>query len=105
MGSPLGPLFADFCMRKFKKQHMVALKELGVNTWFRYVDDVWARLNDETCSQRVLDFLKKQHRTLQFTFENEKKGQLPFLDTIVNRRTTTFTTNIYHKPTFTGVSF
>ena len=44
MGSPPGPLFANFFMADFECKHMHTLKELGVKQWLRYVDDVFATL-------------------------------------------------------------
>ena len=46
MGSPLGPLFAKAFMIDFEKIHMKKLKELGVKKWLRYVDDIFATLED-----------------------------------------------------------
>ena len=63
----------------------------------------WARIDNEESGNKALSFLNQQNKKIEFTMEKEKKEQLPFLDTVVNRRTNTFTTNIYHKPTFTGV--
>ena len=45
MGSPLGPLFANIFMANFEKVHMNELKNLGINIWLRYVDDIFATLN------------------------------------------------------------
>jgi hypothetical protein len=44
-----------------------------------------------------------QHKNIKFTIEKEKNNKIPFLDTVVTRTETGFSTNIYHKPTFTGV--
>jgi len=40
-------------MDEFENSHMETLKELGVITWMRYVDDVFSVIRDETC--RVKD--------------------------------------------------
>ena len=45
MGSPLGPLFANIFMADFEEKHMENLKNLGVNIWLRYDDDVFATLD------------------------------------------------------------
>jgi hypothetical protein len=44
MGSPLGPLFANIFMADFEKKNIAQLKQLGVNLWYRYVDDIFATL-------------------------------------------------------------
>ena len=40
---------------------------------------------------------------MTFTYEAETENKLPFLDVLVTREATTFTTNIYKKPTFSGL--
>ncbi len=40
MGSPLGPLFANAFMSDFEEKHIGKLREMGLNIWLRYVDDV-----------------------------------------------------------------
>ena len=49
MGSPLGPLFANIFMDEFEQKHMEKLKELGVDTWMRYVDDVFSLIKSDSC--------------------------------------------------------
>jgi len=103
MGSPLGPLFANIFMDEFEKKHMDKLKELGVTLWMRYVDDVFATLNNNANSSDILQFINQQHKNIKFTIEREKNNKLAFLDTCVTRNNNNYTTSIYHKPTFTGV--
>ena len=103
MGSPLGPLFANVFMSNFEKRHRDKLKELGVNLWLRYVDDIFATLEDIDKATKVLDFLNKQHPNIKFTIEFEANNKLPFLDTTVYRGVTSFHTTIHRKKTFTGV--
>jgi hypothetical protein len=54
MGSTLGPLFANVFMSDFERKHINKLKELGVNIWCRYVDDVFATLGNEKQATAVL---------------------------------------------------
>ena len=103
MGSPLGPLFANAFMDEFESKHMGKLVELGIQAWLRFVDDVFATLVSKESAQKILGFLNKQHPNIRFTIEVEKNKKLPFLDTCVTRKSTGFTTNIYHKKTFTRV--
>ena len=85
MGSPLGPLFANVFMSNFERKHKEKLRELGITHWWRYVDDVFATLRDNTEPETILDYLNKQHRNIKFTVEYENEGKLPFLDTCVYR--------------------
>lgn len=103
MGSPLGPLFANIFMSEFERNHMNILKELGVVRWHRYVDDIFATLKDKSSADEVLKFINTRHPNLKFTIEHEQNNKLPFLDTLVKRDRTRYTTTLYHKPTFTGV--
>lgn len=103
MGSPLGPLFANVFMSDFERKHKSKLRELGVNHWWRYVDDVFATLNETADPQEILNFLNSQHKNIRFTVEHENEGKLPFLDTCVYRAFDTYRSTIYRKKTFTGV--
>jgi hypothetical protein len=103
MGSPLGPLFANIFMDDFEGKHITKLKELGVQTWMRYVDDVFATIKRDSNKENILKFLNEQHSNIKFTIEMEKNNSLPFLDTLVKRKEAGYTTTIYHKKTFTGV--
>ena len=44
-------------MSDFEHKHMNKVKELGVNLWLRYVDDVFATLNEKEHEERCLQFL------------------------------------------------
>jgi hypothetical protein len=99
MGSPLGPLFANAFMSDFEAKYMDQLRKMGVKLWLRYVDDVFAIINNKDQADAILDFLRNQHVNI----EHEKEDKLPFLDTVVIRQVDKYTTSIYHKPTFTGV--
>ena len=103
MGSPLGPLFANVFMSNFERKHKEKLHELGITHWWRYVDDVFATLKENTEPETILDYLNKQHKNIKFTVEYENDGKLPFLDTCVYRAFDSYRTTIYRKKTFTGV--
>ena len=103
MGSPLGPLFANIFMDEFEQSNMEKLTELGVAKWMRYVDDVFAIIENELQSETILQQLNTQHSNIKFTIETEKQNKLPFLDTKITRKDKELTTTIYHKPKFTGV--
>ena len=103
MGSPLGPLFANIFMDEFEQKHMDQLKELGITTWMRYVDDVFSLLTDKSKLSQILEFINEQHPNIKFTTEIEVGNKIPFLDTCVTRRANGYSTKMYHKPTFTGV--
>ena len=82
---------------------MEQLENLGINLWKRYVDDVFATIDNKDNTTKCLEFLNKQHPNIKFTIEHEENGKLPFLDTCVKRSIDKYGTTIYHKKTFTGV--
>ena len=59
MGSLLGPFFANVFMCDFEKKHFKKLRSMGVNTWLRYVDDVFVSLNSKEQADEVLGFINK----------------------------------------------
>lgn len=103
MGSPLGPLFANVFMSYLEKKYMRRLQELGVLKWYRYVDDVFAVLNNNTNGPDILRFLNGLHPNIKFTVEHEENKRIAFLDTTVVRKTSGYHTTLYRKKTFTGV--
>ena len=103
MGSPLGPLFANFFMSHFEITHMEKLKEFGINLWLRYVDDVFSTAESREDAEKCLEYINGLHPNIKFTIEHELDNKLPFLDTCVQRRVGKYVTTVYHKATFTGV--
>jgi hypothetical protein len=57
MGSPLGILFANAFMSDFEAKYIDQLKKMGVKLWLRYVDDVFAIINNKDQADAILDFL------------------------------------------------
>ena len=102
MGSPLGPVLASIFMNDFELKHMSKLKELGVTTWFRYVDDTFVVINNNKPTE-VLNFLNSLHNSIKFTCEHEINNSINFLDVTITRKHLKLVTKTYHKPTFTGV--
>jgi hypothetical protein len=82
---------------------MEDLRKLGIKLWVRYVDDIFATMDNKEQAERILSFLNAQHPNLRFTIEHEANNKLPFLDTSVERKVNKFSTTMYRKKTFTGV--
>ena len=51
----------------------------------------------------TVDYMNSKHKNINFSFETEKNGQMPFLDVNVFHENGKFVTNAYRKETFTGV--
>jgi hypothetical protein len=103
MGSPTGPLMANIFMDDFENKCMSKLKELGVNLYLRYVDDLFVTLNNKNQVKVILDFFNCQHPNIKFTVELEENSKLSFLDVLVSRQLNQYHTSVYHKKTFTGI--
>jgi len=103
MGSPPGPLFANAFVSDFEEKHIGKLREMGLNIWLRYVDDVYATVKSKSVEEEILLYLNSQHPNIRFTMELENGDSMPFLDVRVIRRVNKYETTVYHKKTFTGV--
>ncbi|BHF81663.1 hypothetical protein SprV_0802479600 [Sparganum proliferum] len=82
MGSPLSSLIAEAVLQRLEA---LAFDHYRPRLWVRYVDDTFVIINRD----RIGEFT--QHLTsifpdIQFTMEEEKDCQLPFLDVLVQRK-------------------
>jgi hypothetical protein len=102
MSSPLGPLFANAFMSDFEEKYISKLREMGVNIWLLYVDDVYATVTNKGVEEEeILLFLNSQHQNIKFTMELESNDTMPFLEGI--RKINKYETTVYRKKTFTGL--
>eukprot|EP00117_Sycon_ciliatum_P047445 scpid103206/ scgid33888/ len=100
MGSPLGPVFANFFLGYCET---LIPDEFWPELYTRYVDDTFSFFTQQDHALTFLERLNSIHPSLQFTMEKETENQLPFLDVLVTRHSNSFSTAIYRKPTFTGL--
>jgi hypothetical protein len=77
MGSPLAPTLASVFVSHFENKFHEQLKELGVDFWARYVDDIFAIIKDKSKAESILNFLNNWHKNLRFTTEVGVKKKLP----------------------------
>ena len=73
MGSPLGPLLANFFLTSLEEEVRAKLT-LYLCNWKRYVDDAHAYANPEKVDF-ILTKRNLHHLNIQFTFELEKKNK------------------------------
>ena len=102
MGSPLGPTLANFCLAHYESQ---LLNDHAPALYLRYVDDIFCVFKPDTSHQDFLEKLNNLHPSLKFTAEIGP-STLPFLDTSISIPSTEdgmFTSQVYRKPTFTGL--
>ena len=69
----------------------------------RYVDDVFVLFTSPKHLEAFHNFLNGWHPNMSSTIEREKQNRLSFRDIAIIREDKTFTTYVYHKPTFSGV--
>ena len=100
MGSPLGPLFANFYMAHVEEK---TFSSGGLKPTFycRYVDDAFVEIRDQSHLSSIISEFQK-NSVLRFTSEREQDGSLAFLDVIVEVTPSKYQTRVYVKPTNTG---
>ena len=100
MGSPLGPTLANILVGYQEEKLFIDNNQPLI--YFRYVDDTFARFEDEFNCNRFLKQLNSLHQSLTFTHEKEVNGKLLFLDVLEEKSNTKFLTSVYRKPSFSG---
>ena len=69
-----------------------------MSPWKRYVDDTISYIKEESI-EHVLSKLNGYHDNIEFTYEIENDGKLPFLDVLVIRKDYEVETTVYRKST------
>ena len=69
----------------------------------RYVDDTFLLFRSKDHIEKFQGYLNCQHPNIMFTSEIEVNNSISFLDFKISRVNNSFSTNIYHKVTFSGV--
>ena len=100
MGSPLGPLLANFYMC-FIENSVIPGLENSPLIYTRYVDDIFLFIKNI----KTLDEIKRKFENisiLKFTYEIENKKTIAFLDVNVTRTPSSLQTSVYTKATNNG---
>ena len=101
MGSSLGPILANIFVGFQERRLFDRFPKPFI--YLCYADDTFVSFRSRSNALSFFDKLHQLHSSLAFTIEEENKGQLPFLDVLVERRDSSFLTSVYRKPTFTGL--
>jgi hypothetical protein len=64
--------------------------------YYRYVDDIWILIKKSKI-EAFKESINKINKHIQFTFEEEIDGRIPFLDVSVTRKQLGFETDVYRK--------
>lgn len=101
MGSPISPIVAEIFMQELEKK--LVKNNRNIIYWRRFVDDVFAIIRIRRKSH-ILSLINSFHESIQFTFEDEQQGQLPFLDLMLYKKPdNSIGHQIYRKPTHTNL--
>lgn len=103
MGSPLAPVLANIFMSHHEKIWIDNFNGSKPLFYRRYVDDIFALFNCHYDAIKFYDFINKQHKNIKFTMETEIEKKLSFLDISSVKSSTSLTTSIFRKKTFTGL--
>lgn len=97
MGNSLSPFLCNLYVNYLEEELMKC--DLFPKTWFRYVDDVIA-IVDEDKIDRVLNLINGICPHIKFTVERQHNGRLPFLDLMLEKgQDGKILFDIYRKPT------
>ena len=95
MGSPLGPLFANFYMSEVEAKTL-SDKNIAPHIYCRYVDDIFVDIKDTDHLHALIEHLQT-NSALRFTYELNVQNKLPFLDVMVTSEHNKFTTTVHRK--------
>ena len=100
MGSPLGPLFANFYMASVE-QATLSNPNLEPTTYCRFVDDCFLEVRNHEHLISLIQELEK-NSVLKFTYEEAQDNCLAFLDVKVQATKDKYITSVHVKPTNNG---
>ena len=104
MGSPLGPTLANVFLCHWEE---IWLNKCSVKFkplyYKRFMDDTFLLFSSMDHIKKFFRYINSRHKNMSFTYEVENDDKLPFLDILVTREENKYTTNIYRKPTFSGL--
>eukprot|EP00061_Rhincodon_typus_P000386 g11537.t1 len=83
MGSPISRLLAEAVMQRLER---TALPLIQPKLWIRYVDDTFVIIK-RTKLKETHKLINNTFTGIEFTREEEKNKQLPFLDVMVECKT------------------
>ena len=104
MGQPCAPTLSDIFL-SFHEQTWLQNCPIDIKpaVYKRYVDDTFLLFKNISQIDRFLNYLNSQHPNIKFTKELEQDRSLPFLDIKITMNDNRFITEVYRKPTFTGL--
>ena len=104
MGGCISPILANFFLSHYEKIWLNKCPPSFKPVYYkRFVDDTFLLFKDASHIDLFKKYINSQHKNIKFTVEKETNGQLPFLDVLVTKNFNNFSTDLYRKPTNTGL--
>ena len=104
MGSPLGPSLANAFLCHHETKWLNDCPDKFKPVFYkRCVDDIFVLFKSPEHNKPFVDYMNSKHKNINFSFESEKDGKMPFLDVNEFCENSEFVTNVYRKETFIGV--
>lgn len=100
MGSPLSPVLGDLVMETLLDD-VVPRLPFTIQFIKKYVDDIITVVPEDKI-QEVVRIFNQFHGRLQFTYEKEVEGKIPFLDVLIIKNSGALETKWYSKPLASG---
>ena len=100
MGSPLGPLFANFYMCHIENK-ILQQQDIRPGLYVRFVDDILVCVRDEDHLKALKTSFEEQS-VLQFTYDLSDHNQIAFLGVWIEAEGGKCVTSVYRKPTDEG---
>ena len=102
MGSPLGPLFANFYLGHMESQLFGGILQSCFPSFYvRYVDDIFCVFDEKDWVMEFVNILNR-YGVIKFTVEWNVDNKLAFLDAWVALVNGKVSTSVFHKDTFSG---
>ena len=99
MGSPLAPILAETFLQTLENNKMKSeFENKHIKKYWRFVDDGLLLIENSQNKTILENWLQTLHPNIKFTFEEEIKNQIHFLDINIRRFTNYVETRIYRKP-------
>ena len=104
MGGCLSPILANAFMCYYERKWLDECPtEYKTLFYRRYVDDTFLLFANPDHIPLFKQYLNSKHPNINFTSESEEDNKLPFIGVSVSHHNLGFLTNVYRKPTDTGL--
>ncbi|CAH8865615.1 unnamed protein product [Trichobilharzia szidati] len=102
MGSPLGPILADFFLSKLENGPLNNLIR-KFSFYCRYMDDTFILCDNASDRTTIITEFNEVHPAMKFTCEEESQDRIAFLDVLLTRKPDgSIKRNLHRKSTWTG---